>query len=133
MLTSILKYCSFPIKFFQNFFSKFPLIKKKKKILTFTYYIPAPPPRSTGYREKEFDYQFYQFVSNGYRPLSIQTASHTGPNHSGMWIVCTVETTKEDLCELDFNVDNLTTNSSTHSNSFTEQQDITFDIPIDRT
>ena len=61
--------------------------KSKYKIQTFTYYIPSPQPRSTGYREKQFDKIFYNFVNKGYEILSVNTQANNGPDHSGMWVI----------------------------------------------
>lgn len=63
------------------------------KIQTFTYYIPAPPARKTGYREREFDSLFYEFINRGYKVLSFQAVPHTGVNQCGMWLVFVVEST----------------------------------------
>ena len=63
---------------------------KRYKIQTFTYYIPAPSSRESGYREKQFDKAFYSFINQGFEILSINTTSNTGPNGSGMWFVATV-------------------------------------------
>ena len=66
---------------------------KPFRIQTFTYYIPAPPPRKTGYREKQFDKVFYEFINIGYRILDTKTQSNTSENGSGMWIIFTVQAT----------------------------------------
>jgi hypothetical protein len=64
--------------------------RKPSKIQTFTYYIPAPPPRKTGYREKEFDKLFYQFINRGFEILWFKAVPHSGANHSGMWVIFAV-------------------------------------------
>lgn len=59
-----------------------------EKIRTFTYYIPAPPTRRSGYREKEFDKLMADIVDLGFSIKSLATQSHTGENSSGMWVIC---------------------------------------------
>jgi len=63
---------------------------KRVKIQTFTYYIPSPPQRDSGYREKQFDKVFYEFINQGLEIISINTVPNTGPKSSGMWYVATV-------------------------------------------
>ncbi len=59
---------------------------------SFTFFIPAPPPRSTGYREKQFDSLFYEFINRGYDILEFKcTTVNTGESSSGMWIICLVQ------------------------------------------
>jgi hypothetical protein len=59
-----------------------------EKIQSFTYYIPGPPERRHGYREKQFDNLFTKFINNGYEIISYQTVPHSGVTQSGMWVVC---------------------------------------------
>lgn len=75
--------------------------KKEFRIQTFTYYVPAPPPRKTGYREKEFDSLFYQFMSRGYELIDLKTVPHTGVNQCGMWVVLMVRALNADADKLD--------------------------------
>lgn len=63
------------------------------KMQTFTYFIPSPPARSSGYREKHFDKLFFEFINKGYEVKSITTQASTGDKHSGMWIICLVQAT----------------------------------------
>ena len=66
------------------------LFPKRYKIQTFTYYIPSPPERDSGYREKQFDKVFFDFINQDLEIISINTVPNTGPNSSGMWFVATV-------------------------------------------
>ncbi|MBF0313306.1 MAG: hypothetical protein HQK52_07810 [Oligoflexia bacterium] len=88
-----------------NVFSKLnPSRKKSSPLHSFTFYIPAPPLRKRGYREKEFDKLFHSFFSKGYELISINTTSHNGPISSGMWIVCIAKALKDNhLSEKDLN------------------------------
>lgn len=73
----------------------------RRTVKTFTFYVPAPPPRKHGYREKEFDKIFYNFINKGYKIISFQTATHSGPQSSGLWIICVVESLSNENNELD--------------------------------
>ena len=78
-----------------NLFTKLLGVKKASeinyKIQSFTFFIPSPPPRSTGYREKQFDKLFYEFINRGYKIINFTTQAATGEKHSGMWIICLVQ------------------------------------------
>ena len=73
---------------------------------TFTFFLPAPPPRATGYREKNFDKLFFEFINRGYKIISFKTqAVASGEKHSGMWIICLVQATNPEAEKL--NLDEL--------------------------
>ncbi|MBF0359529.1 MAG: hypothetical protein HQK49_00865 [Oligoflexia bacterium] len=93
----------------------------KRTVKTFTFYIPAPPPRKHGYREKEFDKLFYTFINSGYKIISIQTATHSGPLSSGLWIICVVESTNITNDQLDLSFPSL-------SYDLNNNEDIELDI-----
>ena len=79
------------------------LIKPEKdyKMQTFTFFIPSPPARSSGYREKHFDKLFYEFINRGYKVLNFTTqSSTTGEKHSGMWVLCLVQATNSEAEKL---------------------------------
>lgn len=85
--------------------------QKDYKIQSFTFFLPSPPARATGYREKQFDKLFYEFINRGYRVLNFTTqASSSGGNHSGMWIICLVQATNDEAENLnldDINIDQI--------------------------
>lgn len=64
---------------------------------TFTYFVPAPPKRNTGYREKEFDKVFYNFINSGYELINLTTQNSGVESSPGMWIIATVRATKPNL------------------------------------
>lgn len=70
-------------------------------IQTFTYYIPAPPPRRNGYREKEFDGLLYKFINQGYEVLSVNTQAHQSAAQAGMWVIFTVKATSKKAAAFD--------------------------------
>ncbi|MBD64291.1 MAG: hypothetical protein CME62_03740 [Halobacteriovoraceae bacterium] len=55
---------------------------------TFTYYLPAPPPRKSGYQEKEFDLLVLELSKLGFEIISIQATSHQTTDGGGVWILC---------------------------------------------
>lgn len=61
--------------------------------VTFSYYIPAPPKRTSGYREKEFDRQLFSYIQAGHRLVSLQCQSHNTEVASGVWMVATLQST----------------------------------------
>lgn len=56
------------------------------RIQTFTYYVPAPPARKSGYREKNFDQLASFFIRKGYKLLDLKVIPHS---HSpgGFWAI----------------------------------------------
>jgi len=74
-------------------------VKKSKKtkvistrarsgLKTFTYYIPAPPKRNHGYREKEFDKIVHGLLSSGdYELVQMETQSMNTSDHAGLFVV----------------------------------------------
>jgi len=73
------------------------------KIQSFTFFIPAPPARTSGYREKQFDKIFYEFINKGYEILSFNTQASNSVNHSGMWIICIVRAKNKEAEKLNLN------------------------------
>lgn len=85
-----------------NFFKIFGKKTNESSIQTFTYFIPAPPHRKTGYREKEFDKIFYQFINSGYEVLEFKTQAISSDTLAGMWVICLVRSTGPQTKILDF-------------------------------
>ena len=74
------------------------------KIQTFTYFIPAPKPRNTGYREKQFDTLFYSFINKGFKILDFKAQPCTSRGEtSGIWVFFVVKATnaKAEALDLD--------------------------------
>ena len=78
---------------------------KDFKIQSFTYFIPSPPLRATGYREKQFDKLFYEFINKGFKILSVNTQSVSGEKHSGMWLVFIVKARNKEAEKLNLEVE----------------------------
>lgn len=73
----------------QNFYHSIRRIffPKHYKIQSFTFYVPSPPLRKVGYREKEFDKIFYSFINQGFQILDFKTQTNSNNAQSGMWLV----------------------------------------------
>ena len=65
-------------------------IKKALPLQTFTYYIPAPPHRNTGYREREFDKIMSGISAAGFSIEDIQVQGVNTNDHAGLFIVALV-------------------------------------------
>ena len=66
---------------------------------TFTYYIPSPPTRKTGYQEKEFDTIIASIISMGFEIIDIKLSSHGNDSKSGLWIVCVLGAKTKEIFE----------------------------------
>lgn len=73
------------------------------KIQSFTFFIPSPPARTNGYREKQFDKIFFDFINKGYEILSFNTQASNSQNQSGMWVICVVRATNQEANKLSLN------------------------------
>lgn len=69
------------------------ILRKQYKIQSFTYFIPAPPNRQTGYREKQFDRLLTEFLSHGFELVDMKTQSISSAHTAGMWVLCVVRPT----------------------------------------
>jgi hypothetical protein len=78
----------------------FKSTKNNYKIQSFTFFIPSPPPRNTGYREKQFDRIFYEFINKGFEIVSFKTQACSSTIQSGMWIICVVRALNEKANQL---------------------------------
>ncbi len=69
----------------------FKLLEKNKfSVQSFTYFIPSPPLRSTGYREKQFDQLLSAYLAEGFDLLDIKTQAISKNDSAGMWVLCIV-------------------------------------------
>jgi len=75
------------------------------KVQSFTFYIPAPPSRKNGYREKEFDTIFYNFINQGYDILDTNTQTNSSKLQSGIWVMFTVKAKTIAASKLNLNDD----------------------------
>ena len=71
---------------------------------TFTYYIPAPPHRKSGYREREFDKIMQGILQTGFEIESLQTQS-AGGESGGLFVVAILKTNSKKVFDRDVNQD----------------------------
>ncbi len=57
---------------------------------TFTFYIPSPPERKSGYQEKEFDAVIEHIISLGFEIIDFKLQSHSSDKGSGLWAICII-------------------------------------------
>lgn len=74
---------------------------KKMYRTTFTYFIPAPPHRKSGYREVEFDKIMRGILDTGFELESLETVS-TG---NGIYLVGILRTNSKKIYESDLKQD----------------------------
>jgi hypothetical protein len=74
--------------------------KSTKVTTSFTYFIPAPPARKSGYREKEFDKILNGILQSGFEIIKIETQSV----ETGLFIFALLKSTKK-VATLDKNMD----------------------------
>lgn len=70
-------------------------------IKTFTYYIPGPSQRKSGYREKEFDKIMQGILGLGFELVSLQTS--TLPH--GVMIVVVIKAKNKKIFDQDIKLD----------------------------
>lgn len=76
------------------------VLKKKFNLQSFTYFIPAPPVRQSGYREKHFDRLLTDFLAQGFDLIEMKTESISSPQVAGMWVICLVRPTSAKAASL---------------------------------
>ncbi len=63
---------------------------------TFTYFLPAPPSRKSGYREKNFDNLIKELNQLGFEIVDIKTQSIDHNDQPGLWVIVSMRAlTKE--------------------------------------
>ena len=91
--------------------------KKSSLKSTFTYYIPAPPSRKTGYREREFDKIMRGILSSGYDIEELHTHSVGGSDNAGLYIVALLKASSSKVAKLDESQDIQENFKLSHSHS----------------
>lgn len=80
------------------FTNKETYIKKR----TFTYFIPAPPTRKSGYQEKEFDFITEYLLESGFDIIDLKTQSISSEHCNGLWIICLLGAKTQMASEMKF-------------------------------
>lgn len=81
------------------------LFRSKKPVKTFTYYIPAPPQRTTGYREKAFDKITYELIKQGHEIIDFKLQQMSGNNSTGVLVIFLLAANSEKSAQLNLNFD----------------------------
>lgn len=78
------------------------LVRSGKKIYrtTFTYFIPAPPQRKTGYREIEFDKIMRGILETGFELESL----HTENVDNGIFLIGVLKTQNKKIFDTDLHL-----------------------------
>lgn len=63
-------------------------------VKTFTYYIPAPPRRKTGFREREFDKIMHGILAHGHEVIDWKIQS-VGGDEGGLYVIFLIGSTKK--------------------------------------
>lgn len=90
---------------------------KNDLVKTFTYYIPAPPHRKSGYREREFDKIMQGILTSGFELLSLHTQGVGGPENPGLFIVATIKAKDKKTYAKDLGLDLQESFKLAHSHS----------------
>ena len=72
-----------------------------KELKTFTYFIPAPPHRKNGYREKEFDKIMSGILQSGFELQELKTVGM----ENGMFIIAILNVPNKKISKLDEHLD----------------------------
>ena len=72
-----------------------------KEFKTFTYFIPSPPHRKNGYREKEFDKIMQGILQSGFELIDIQTQGM----ENGMFVLAVLRVPSKKIAKLDEDLD----------------------------
>jgi hypothetical protein len=72
---------------------------------TFTYFIPAPGARKSGYREREFDKIMAGILQSGFEIVELQTQSVVKDGNGGLFILALLKAKTAKSFKLDENLD----------------------------
>lgn len=75
--------------------------KKTETVQTFTWFLPAPTHRKSGFREREFDKIMKGILSSGFKLLEMQTQSVD----SGVYIIALLSAPSKKIANLDQDLD----------------------------
>lgn len=74
-------------------------------VKSFSYFLPAPPKRNSGYQEKEFDRVIDHLNELGFELIDMKTQSHNGTESAGIWIFCKVGALTKAAAKIQINID----------------------------
>jgi hypothetical protein len=74
-------------------------------IKTFTYYLPSPPDRKTGYQEKEFDQITSYLIGRNFNIIDFKMQACANEKSSGVWIMCILGAKDQAAANMDLDID----------------------------
>ena len=98
---------------FKSVLSKYFGEKQYLKIKTFTYYVPSPPDRKTGYQEKEFDQITSYLIGKNFDIIDYKMQACANEKSSGVWLLCILGAKTKEAAKLELYIDY---NSIIHNN-----------------
>jgi hypothetical protein len=87
--------------------------KKTSFLSTFTYFIPAPPHRKSGYREREFDKIMAGILQSGFELEKLETQAV----ETGLYVVAVLRSRTKKIYQLDASQDLQENFKLSHSHS----------------
>lgn len=91
---------------------------------TYTYFIPSPPLRKTGYREREYDLVMERVLSYGFDIISLNTQAI----ENGMWVIALLGAKTKESLAVDLNEVKQDLDSSSHSSDIILEHELDGDI-----
>lgn len=76
-------------------------VSRNKEIKTFTYFIPNPPHRKSGYREKEFDKIMSGILQSGFELIDFKTQG----SENGIFVIALLKSSSKKISKIDENLD----------------------------
>lgn len=74
-------------------------------IKSFSYFLPAPPKRASGYQEKEFDRIVSHLCSEGFELLDMNVQSLSIEEKGGVWVFCRMGALTKEAASKNINID----------------------------
>lgn len=74
-------------------------------IKTFTYYVPSPPDRKTGYQEKEFDQITSYLLGKNFDIIDFKMQACANEKSSGVWILCLLGAKTKESAQMELDID----------------------------
>lgn len=106
------------------------LLGKEKyyKKRTFTFYIPSPPSRRSGYQEKEFDSVIEYITSLGFDLIDFKMEAHSNETSSGMWVICILGAKTKKIYDQKIDIDTAQLGHNTKTDSIPLDPSIVHDV-----
>ena len=82
----------------------FSIFQSKYPTKLFTYFIPAPPQRQSGYREKQLDKIVNEILSRNLTIIDLKVTSMNSGDRAGMWIIIQFKPQCKHSNKLDINI-----------------------------